>query len=318
MDYLGIDIGGTQTKWAVIAPDNSVTMRGSVPTDFRTTEDEMGRLDGIVRPLEGRIGGIGISAPGTVLGSVEDGVIRGGGYLTFNDGFALGKALRERYQLPILVENDGKACALGEYVSGALRGCDLGVVVVIGTGIGGGIVVNGEVLRGAHGSAGEFSYINSGRGSAIQFGDFFGAQGSWLSLKKLVLESMGLIDDNGAALDKALGLEAVDGKRVFEWINAGEEGALAGLDRYASALCLRIFSLQAVLDPDVFAIGGGISAQPALISALQNKMAQLVDQIPFMQIQAPRIVRAENGNDSNLLGAVYECRRYEVGRSQVD
>ena len=116
MDYLGIDIGGTQTKWAVIAPDNSVTMRGSVPTDFRTTEDEMGRLDGIVRPLEGRIGGIGISAPGTVLGSVEDGVIRGGGYLTFNDGFALGKALRERYQLPILVENDGKACPLGEYV----------------------------------------------------------------------------------------------------------------------------------------------------------------------------------------------------------
>ena len=47
-------------------------------------------------------------------------------------------------------------------------------------------------------------------------------------------------------------------------------------------------------------------------------MAQLVDQIPFMQIQAPRIVRAENGNDSNLLGAVYECRRYEVGRSQAD
>ena len=54
MDYLGIDIGGTQTKWAVIASDNSVTMRGSVPTDFRTTEDEMARLDGIMKPLKGQ------------------------------------------------------------------------------------------------------------------------------------------------------------------------------------------------------------------------------------------------------------------------
>ena len=318
MDYLGIDIGGTQTKWAVVAPDNTVTMRGSVPTDFRTTEDEMVRLDGIVAPLEGQIGGIGVSVPGTVLDSDADGTIRGGGYLVFNDGFALGRALRERYRLPTLVENDGKACALGEYVAGALRGCRVGVVVVIGTGIGGGIVINGEVLRGAHGSAGEFSYINSGRGSAIQFGDFFAAQGSWLSLKKLVLEGMSLIDGSGAPLDTALDLETVDGKRVFEWINAGEEGALAGLDRYASELCLRIFSLQAILDPDVFAIGGGISAQPALISALQSKMTQLVDEIPFKQIQTPRIVRAENGNDSNLLGVVYECRQTVAERTQED
>ena len=318
MDYLGIDIGGTQTKWAVIASDNSVTMRGSVPTDFRTTEDEMARLDGIMKPLEGQVGGIGVSVPGTVLDSATDGVIRGGGFLTFNDGFALGKALRECYRLPTLVENDGKACALGEYVAGALRGCRVGVVVVIGTGIGGGIVINGEVLRGAHGSAGEFSYINNGRGPAVRFADFFGVQGSWRSLKKLVLEGMDLVDDGGAPRDKALDLETIDGKRLFEWINAGEKGALAGLDRYATELCLRILSLQAVLDPDVFAIGGGISAQPALISALQSKMPQLMAQIPFKQIQMLRIVRAENGNDSNLLGVVYQCRRAVAERTQED
>ena len=317
MDYLGIDIGGTQTKWAVIASDNSVTMRGSVPTDFRTTEDEMARLDGIMKPLEGQVGGIGVSVPGTVLDSATDGVIRGGGFLTFNDGFALGKALRECYRLPTLVENDGKACALGEYVAGALRGCRVGVVVVIGTGIGGGIVINGEVLRGAHGSAGEFSFINCGKGPAIQFGDFFGAQGSWRSLRTLVLEGMGLVDGSGVLLDETLDLDSIDGKRVFEWINAGEEGALVGLDRYATEMCLRILSLQAVLDPDVFAIGGGISAQPALISALQNKMTQLVDGIPFKQIQMPRIVRAENGNDSNLFGAVYECRCHGAGQMQA-
>lgn len=308
MDRLGIDIGGTQTKWAVVSEDYEIIERGWVPTDYATTDEEMAALDGIVRPRLSRVGAIGVSVPGTVPADDSDGTIMGGGALLFNHEFALGRAMREAYGLPVCVENDGKACALGEYASGALKGCRSGVVVVIGTGIGGGIVVDGRLLRGAHGFAGELSFLGIGDPMTRDGSGSFAGIGGWRHLRDLVLREKGLVDAEGRATDLAFDPDAVDGRKVFEWVNAGDEDAARGLDRYAAGFCSYVFDIQAMVDPEVIAIGGGMSAQPALLAALQVNMARLMERIAFLNPPAPRIVRTQNGNDANLFGAIYECR----------
>lgn len=123
------------------------------------------------------------------------------------DGCPLGKLMREALGVPVAVNNDGKCCALGEYAAGALRGTRFGVVLAIGTGIGGGIVIDGKVLRGAHCFAGEFSFLRNDVTTAANMGNSFADSGGWRALRDAAVAEKGLPEGS-----------PVDGRRVFEWI----------------------------------------------------------------------------------------------------
>ena len=151
--------------------------------------------------------------------------------------------------MPVVVNNDGKCCALGEYAAGALRGTSVGVVLAIGTGIGGGIVIDGRVLRGANCFAGEFSFLRNDVQAPVSMENIFAGTGGWRALAEMVLAEKGLKDDG-----------TVDGRKVFEWIADGDVDAQRGLDRYALMFDNMLVNLQAVIDPEVFAIAGGIAA----------------------------------------------------------
>lgn len=133
------------------------------------------------------------------------GTIHRGGALTFMDGCPLGKLMREALGVPVAVNNDGKCCALGEYAAGALRGTRFGVVLAIGTGIGGGIVIDGKVLRGAHCFAGEFSFLRNDVTTAANMGNSFADSGGWRALRDAAVAEKGLPEGS-----------PVDGRRVFE------------------------------------------------------------------------------------------------------
>ena len=119
---------------------------------------------------------------------------------------------------------------------------------------------------------------------------------SWQGLRRSVLAAKGLDDD-----------DTIDGLQVFDWINAGDDEALRGLHSYAKDLCTWIFNLQCILDPDVVAIGGGISVQPALLEALHISMRSMMADLQLPQIPKPRIVLSELGEDAKLVGAVYSA-----------
>ena len=138
-EFFGIDVGGTAVKWAVLGEDFSIRERGSLPTGFTTAEETVSALIGLVEPYRERVNAVGVSAPGGIYEGDVTGTIHRGGALTFMDGCPLGKLMREALGVPVAVNNDGKCCALGEYAAGALRGTRFGVVLAIGTGIGGGI-----------------------------------------------------------------------------------------------------------------------------------------------------------------------------------
>lgn len=209
--------------------------------------------------------------------------------------------------MPVTVVNDGKSCALGEYAAGALRGVDVGCVAVIGTGIGGGIVVDGRVLMGAGGFAGEFSFLSNNVNEPLDHCDTFATSSGWHGLQNLVAVELGISDEAE--------LEALDGRRIFELLEHGGASEVAavqrGLDAYAELFDRVLVNLQCVIDPAVFAVGGGISCHPALFEALDRKMDDVMAHYTgfLKDMPRPHVVPAQLGNDANIYGAVATCLR---------
>ena len=299
-NYFGIDIGGTAVKWAILNEEFHVVTRGSLPTAFETADELVAVLADLVRPHLGEVEAVGVSVPGGIYEDDPDGTVHRGGALMYMDGCPLGRRLREELGLPVAVNNDGKCCALGEYAAGALRGVKTGVVLAIGTGIGGGIVIDGRVLRGAHCFAGEFSFLRNDVGPDSDLGlDLFSTSCGWRGLRDMVAAEKGIKSD-----------DSLDGHRIFEWVEAGDPAALRALSRYARAFDATLVNLQCVIDPEVFVISGGISARPELLAAMRAEMPAAVEAYKaFGGIPEPQVKAAELGNDANLAGAVQEAMR---------
>ena len=109
------------------------------------------------------------------------------------DGYPLGRILRESTGLPVTIENDAMCAALGEYAVGALKGVSLGLMVVIGTGLGGAIVVDGHILRGAHNLAGTVCFVSNDVRKPVTFGSVYGDVTSWRALRDRCVRRRGLI-----------------------------------------------------------------------------------------------------------------------------
>ena len=295
--HLAVDVGVTHLEWGVVSSEFSLLERGSEQICCTSVEMLAETVARIAQPFVHQVACICVSVPGTVEATDSWGTVIGGGRLSYLDGIALGAELSWACGPPVSVENNGKAYALGEYVAGSLRGSHVGVVLTLGSGIGGGIVVEGQVLRGAHSFAGEFSYVrHTPIMGEMRSRDAMAGLCSWKGLRRSILAAKGLDDD-----------ESIDGIQLFEWVNAGDDAALRGLHEYAKDLCTWIFNLQCIVDPDVIAIGGGISVQPALLEALHISMRSMMADLQMPQVPKPNIVLAECGEDAKLIGAVYSA-----------
>lgn len=297
MEFFGIDVGGTQVKWAVVNDDYEIVEQGKIPTDFSSAAEVVDALVELATPYRDRIGAVAASVPGTVQEDDPDGTIVGGGALAYMDQCPLGRELHDRLGLPVVIDNDGKSCANGEYAAGALKGAKVGVVMVIGTGLGGGIVIDGTVFRGAHGNAAEISGITFDHSKGMSIPNLAAMSCGWKGLRDLV------------CAEKDVDAEGVDGVQIFKWVDAGDEAAIRGLHTYANQIVALCHTLQVILDPDVIAIGGGISAAPALIQAIHEEEDRTYTGWPFPQMKVPHITLCTMGNDANIVGAVYEARR---------
>lgn len=295
---LALDAGVSHVSWGLVTPDGKLAQHGDEPCAATDAASFVARLASVVEAHGEGAACVSVSVPGTVDVRDCQGTVIGGGRLAFLDGVALGAELSLSCGRPVCVENNGKAYALGEYAAGALRGSRVGVVIAIGSGIGGGIVVDGQVLRGAHDFAGEFSFVrHTPIIGEIRSQDVMAGLCSWQGLRRQVLAAKGLPDD-----------DAVDGRQVFAWVNDGDDDALRGLHAYAKDLCTWIFNLQCIVDPDVIALGGGISVQPALLEAVHVAMRSMMADLQLPQVPKPHIVLTELGAHARLIGAAYSAR----------
>lgn len=301
MNYLGIDVGGSSIKHALMDENYQILSQGTL--DGRA-EDREAFLDAICVLYEHAgcpEGGIAIS----YCGEVDEGtgqVIAGGSY-AYNAGTNIKADLQARTGARVSIENDGNCAALAELAGGALADVRDAVVIVVGTGLGGGIILDGEVWHGTHKRSGSLSLllesVHEDLGPAHGYTD--------APVMGKVCGAAALAQ--GYAVARGEGPEPLprNGKEFFALVDSGDLAAVRVLVAYCRRFAHLIYNLQTVLDVEAFAVGGGISAAPAFGRALATEVDRIY-QSTFAKrlgIAAPRLVTCQYRNETNLVGALY-------------
>lgn len=290
MKLLAFDVGGTEIKYGVVEDGLTITDKGFVPSPKDTFESFANVIDSVYQQHKDEVEGIAMSLPGFI--DVKNGCCNGGGALRYNIGTAVGKLLEEKCGCKVVLENDGKAAVLAEYRYGALQGCDNAAVFVIGTGVGGGLIINKQIVRGRHFTAGEFSFLITDAREFLSETSMLGGNCSTTFLLNTYKTRTG-------------SEELINGREFFARLPE-DPIAQEVLDELCENIAKQIYNLYWLLDLEKIAIGGGISRQPILTEKIREKFNEVVEksfagQHHFrMDID---IVPCRFSNDANLIGS---------------
>lgn len=279
------DVGGTFIKYALMH-NNIMSLDGKVPTPRDNQEHFLETIENVLEQI-GPVDGIAFSLPGVI--NVEKKYIYAGGSLAYNNHTDI-KDWEKRFQLPIEVENDARCAALAELKTGHMQNIQNGLVITFGTGVGGGIIINGDIYKGSHLIGGELSVIFSKDMKTYGSKGFFGAIGSIANLV------------NKIAMAK--NIDTKDGKAVFQWIEEGDEIACNIFENYCYEVIQEFHNLQCILDPQRICIGGGASENPVFINGLKHASEKFYQSFPISFPHA-EIVKCHYCNNANLFGAYY-------------
>lgn len=307
---VGVDVGGTKVAAGVVDDGGVIVESTRVPTPADDPRRLRTTITELVQELAGRhdVVSVGLGAAGFV--NADRTGLYFSPHVSWGDEPVTG-LLQDSLGLPVTVENDGNAAAWAEHVYGAGRGVPDQLMVALGTGIGGGLILGGEIYRGGHGVAAEIGHLGlvpGGRLCECGRHGCFEEYASGSALQRLARE----VAADGSApklLELAGGdADAVTGSQVTELAKAGEPEALRLFERLAEPLGMGIASLVAVLDPSVVVLGGGVSEAGELLlgptrPALERQLSGR-DHRP-----APELRLAELGNDAGLIGAADLGRR---------
>lgn len=288
--YLVIDIGGTFTKYAVMDEEAEVISRGKVSTAKKTQADFVDMLEKLYRDYGTGTKGIAVSSAGMI--DSRSGFMYNAGSILCVHNLNLSEELGRRTGVPVTVENDARSAALAELWKGSLAGCKNAVAMVIGTAVGGAIIVDGHILHGKHQMAGEFSY------TLTDASDPGNAQKTLAMSSGVPALIQSVSKATGAAEEK------LSGELIFEKAEQGDAIYLDCIREFARTLAVEILNIHFAFDPDRIVIGGGVSAQPMLIRMIREEMAELAKVFPH-KVPLPEVEACRFFNDSNLIGALY-------------
>lgn len=293
MEYLVIDVGGSAIKYALMNDELEMLKKGSLPTPQTNLEDFKQAIASLYQKYENQVDGIAMSLPGLINKKTQKMQIPGALY--YNQNVEILKELQSITTPRLTIENDAKCAALCEVTYGNLQDTQVGAVCIIGTGIGGAFTIGKEVFTGAHGFSGEWSYLSFDWSKREGFEKKWGGEYGAFKLVDMICLSQGLEEG------------ALDGIQAFELCNQGNKKALQALEEFCDMTAMGLYNLQAVVDPDKIAIGGGISQQPILMEYLQKSIDKLYASLP--PIPQVNITRCKYHNDSNLIGALAKYKQ---------
>lgn len=303
--YVGFDIGGTSIKYGVLDESGVILEKSAIPTSYEPAQFYQDLLT-IIEDAQNRhtIDGIGISAPGIVQ---KDGFMLTAGAIKSLYGENFKAVLEARTGLPVAVENDANAAAIAEKWIGNAQEAANYLCLVLGTGVGGGIVINNQVYRGAHGMAGEFGWM-----VIDQLPEEGNIEESSINKKTAVVG--GLIRLYNLAGAAVTGFEPTqDAKEIFDRAQQDEALALKLTDQFLTDLSVGLINLISCFDPELVLIGGGISANPYFWERLQARLTITEtrhEAINYLRGQTIAPVRpAKLKNDAGLIGAVYQIHQ---------
>lgn len=292
MKVVGIDIGGTMIKYGLISLDGKISAEGEIPTEAeKGIENLLKKISGIIEvyPKEELLG-IAVSGTGQIDGNIGK-VIGGNDIIPGWIGTDLVEMLEKKFSLPAVLENDVNCAALGEKWLGAGKEKKDFICITIGTGIGGGIVMNDDILRGDTCVAGEFGHIQivkNGLECMCGKKGCYERYASATALVKMVKEKTGL---------------KLNGKEIFERERAGESLFKEIVEEWIDYLTDGLSTITYIFNPSLIVIGGGVTKQGDYLCERINK--SLATKIGVNYKKNLSIRFAELGNNAGMLGAVY-------------
>jgi fructokinase len=292
---LGIDLGGTKIEGIALGDDASVLLRRRIPTPRDDYQQTLTSIVTLIREVEqevGRVGTVGVSMPGAI--SPATGLVKNANS-TWLNGRLISEDLPRMLGRPIRFANDANCFALSEATDGAAAGADVVFGVIIGTGTGGGVVVNRHVLMGRNAIAGEWGHnpLPAPRDGEWPGPPCYCGRSGCI---ETFLSGPGLARDYEAAGGSPL--TAFD---IARRAAAGEPLALACVARYEERMARALASVINVLDPDVIVLGGGLSNIDRLYTSVPNLWSPYV----FSDRIRTRLVRAAHGDSSGVRGAAW-------------
>lgn len=303
---LAADLGGTHLRVATVDRNGKVSHRLMQPTPQAEDPDEIVRtLINAVHEcerqsasLDNSISAFSVVVPGTV--NIQEGLVVTAPNLPCLEGFRLGPALASELERPVLLENDANAAALGEMWRGAGRGHQAIICLTLGTGVGGGIILDGKLWRGADGSAGEIGHIGVDPFAGVAC--HCGSQGC-LEVYASATAIVRMTREMRLRYPRSIlqNREDLTSGKVYEAGREGDELALEVFRRMGVYLGIGLASLINLLNPEVIVIGGGLSNGWDLFEKPMNQ--QIIKRAFAIPAERARIIRAECGDDAGLLGA---------------
>lgn len=307
MKCLTFDVGGTFIKYAIIE-DGTISDKHRIPTpvvpmvhrvDMDEETNDLYKLKAaeycqiiksVYEQYREQVDGIAMSVPGVL--DAFTGYLYTGGALNYFYEVNFAQMISQLCDnKPVTIENDAKAAAKAELCDGALVGTCNSAVIIFGTAVGGCTIVDGNILRGMHSYAGEYSQIcttNKGQNGV----EFWGSSGS---VHRMYEEYAERAD---------VPAKSIDGEDLFRRANEGDELAIECIRNYCRNICYPICNIQAVIDPEIIAIGGGVSAQKLFFDILNQEMDKV-----FLEycdgFPKPNLVLCKYRDSANLIGAYY-------------
>ena len=308
MNFLGIDLGGTNIAAGVVDKNGSLIAKGSVPTrkaPWQEVISDMAKLANDVTQNAGLsmqgIQSIGIGSPG--IPDNEKGTI----VRNYNLGFhntPVRTEMQKYFSVPIQLENDANCAALAESAIGAAKGVKHSVTITLGTGIGGGIVIDGKIYSGFNHAASELGHMVIVRGGEKCSCGKLGCWEAYAAASALIRQTVNAAKQNPHSVIHSLvqnNLDAVNAKTVFDAYEQGDGVAAEVIDAYISYLSEGIINIIDILHPEVIVLGGGVSqAGDAILVPLRKAVCDGAFSTDVLQTE---IRLALLGNDAGIIGA---------------
>ena len=307
--HIGIDLGGTNIAAGVVGSDFEIAAKTSVPTarprpcrdicaDMAATALEAVKLAGLsIDDIES----VGVGAPGVV--NSAEGIIEYSCNLDFyNEPVA--EYVSERLGKPVYLENDANAAAYGEFIAGSAKGTHNAVCITLGTGVGGGIIINDRIYSGFNFAGAEIGHtvIEVG-GAECSCGrrGCFEAYSSATGLIRMTKEAMGAHPES--KMHEMMG-DHISGRLAFNAMREGDAAAKEVVDKYIKYLAAGIANTINVFQPEVLCIGGGVCNEgDALMVPLREAVANEV--YSKRSAKNTKLVRAALGNEAGIIGAAF-------------
>ncbi|HEY8287997.1 MAG TPA: ROK family protein [Acetobacteraceae bacterium] len=289
---IGIDLGGTKIEIAVLEQNGTEVLRHRVPTPHGY-QASLDAITGLVRDAETKLAAtatVGIGIPGVI--SPATGLVKNASSIALN-GHRFDQDISAALGREVRVENDANCFALSESIDGAGAGYRLVFGIILGTGCGGGLVIDGKVHRGPHRIAGEWGHNPLPWPTLDEIPGRHCWCGQWGCLETFVA---------GPALARDCdGPDAHDASAIPERAAAGDKKAQEALARHADRLARGMAQMVNLLDPDVIVLGGGLSN----MDHLYQELPRLLPLHVFNDSTATRIVRNRHGDSSGVRGAAW-------------